>query len=158
MYDSSKHGNLLGTRRVHTYRYLPIGLPSSSCSLPVYFFRLGPGLPTQPDPSLTQSPRHVSSGSLNVPSDLSAAVCLAAQYRRRLHTPPGVGDFGMPPRSSSLRSTASTSASSYHSSLARVYHRAQSAIASRRRAAAELTEVAQGIAAVLTSLLYFKQK
>ncbi|TGJ87866.1 hypothetical protein E0Z10_g963 [Xylaria hypoxylon] len=33
-----------------------------------------------------------------------------------------------------------------------------SAIASRRRAAAELTEHAQGIAAVLTSLLYFKQK
>ncbi|KAJ3565913.1 hypothetical protein NPX13_g7326 [Xylaria arbuscula] len=33
-----------------------------------------------------------------------------------------------------------------------------SAIASRRRAAAELTEVAQGVAAILTSLLYFKQK
>ncbi|RYC65364.1 hypothetical protein CHU98_g793 [Xylaria longipes] len=36
--------------------------------------------------------------------------------------------------------------------------RAQIAIASCRRDAAELTEVAQGIAAVLTSLLYFKQK
>ncbi|KAI0107514.1 alpha/beta-hydrolase [Nemania sp. FL0031] len=65
----------------------------------------------------------------------------------------------MPLRSLSFRSTtASTPASSRNSSLTRVYHRAQSAFASRRRAAAELTEVAQGIAAVLTSLLYFKQK
>ncbi|KAH8158142.1 hypothetical protein CIB48_g10105 [Xylaria polymorpha] len=100
--------------------------------------------------------RHVSSGSLNVTSDLSAAVCLAAQYRCRLHTPPGVGNFGMPLRSLSFRST--TSASPRSSSLTRAYHRAQSAIASCRRDAAELTEVAQGIAAVLTSLLYFKQK
>ncbi|KAI1172466.1 alpha/beta-hydrolase [Nemania sp. FL0916] len=65
----------------------------------------------------------------------------------------------MPLRSLSFRSTtASTSASSRHPSLTRAYQRAQSAIASRRRAAAELTEVAQGIVAVLTSLLYFKQK
>ncbi|KAI1203086.1 alpha/beta-hydrolase [Nemania serpens] len=65
----------------------------------------------------------------------------------------------MPLRSLSFRSTtASPSASSRSSSLTRAYQRAQSAIASRRRAAAELTEVVQGIAAVLTSLLYFKQK
>ncbi|KAI1757022.1 alpha/beta-hydrolase [Xylaria castorea] len=65
----------------------------------------------------------------------------------------------MPLRSLSFRSTtASTSASPRSSSLTRAYHRAQSAIAHCRRDAAELTEVAQGIAAVLTSLLYFKQK
>ncbi|KAI0447738.1 alpha/beta-hydrolase [Xylaria telfairii] len=62
----------------------------------------------------------------------------------------------MPLRSLSFRST--TSASPRSSSLTRAYHRAQSAIASCRRDAAELTEVAQGVAAVLTSLLYFKQK
>ncbi|KAI1820773.1 alpha/beta-hydrolase [Xylaria intraflava] len=65
----------------------------------------------------------------------------------------------MPPRSFSFRSiTSSTSASSHDSSLSRAYHRAQSAIEKRCRAAAELTEITQGVAAVLTSLLYFKQK
>ncbi|KAI1323244.1 alpha/beta-hydrolase [Xylariaceae sp. FL0255] len=56
-------------------------------------------------------------------------------------------------RSLSFRS--STDSSESESSLTR---RACTAIASRCRAAAELTDICQGVAAVLTSLLYFKQK
>ncbi|OTB14294.1 hypothetical protein K445DRAFT_319105 [Daldinia sp. EC12] len=61
----------------------------------------------------------------------------------------------MPSRSSSFQSSASTSSTS---KFVRACRNTQIAIAKQCRAAAELTSVTQGVAAVLTTLLYFKQK
>lgn len=58
-----------------------------------------------------------------------------------------------------LAASAMTNTQSFTtSSFRRVCRRALSALRHRSRDAVELTYVVQGVAAVLTSLLYFKQK
>ncbi|OTA93534.1 hypothetical protein M434DRAFT_395577 [Hypoxylon sp. CO27-5] len=64
----------------------------------------------------------------------------------------------MPSRSLSFRSSNSSSSSSTNSIFTRACRHAQIVITKQYRAAAELTIVTQGVAAVLTTLLYFKQK
>lgn len=113
---------------------------------------------------------HVSSVCLVVTTNqLPGADGLAPEHRGSVLAPPSVGIHGMPSRSSSFSfSLSSPSAASPPAaaptsppfSLVRACRRAHVAISDRCRAAYryELTCTTQGVAAVLTTLLYFKQK